>query len=75
MNCWAVVMFVCSNGTSAPFLLGLESVAVVVVGGGVARVGAGAGAVVAFAAEPEHAICCLGCIDECLACWIEAAIE
>lgn len=72
MNCWAVVMSVCSNGTSAPFLLGLESVAFVVVV--VGRVGVGAGAVVAFAAEPEHAIRCLGCSDECLACWI-AAIE
>jgi hypothetical protein len=47
-------------------------VVVVVVGGGG---GGGGGGVAAFAAGPEHAIRCLGCIDECLACWIGAAIE
>ena len=67
----------------APFLLGLASdvsgvvgqalgvVVFVVVGGS----GGGGGGVAAFAAGPEHAIRCLGCIDECLACWIGAAIE
>ena len=64
-------------------MLGLVSDVSGVVGqalGVVAFVGGGGGggvvsAVVAFAAGPEHAIRCLGCIDECLAGWIGAAIE
>jgi hypothetical protein len=48
---------------------------VVIVGGGGGGGGVAAAAVAAFAAGPEHAIRCLGCIDECLACWIGAAIE